>query len=208
MKFSEFKHNSEMLAYFGLEVHREAFLDFAAIQPIPMPTYLLDDILFSLTNRGDTDMEAYACEALIFPVLREAWKRNPQVKLFSHPQIKYEDFILVPDYVVTPRDKTGLNSFQKPLLVTIEAKNDDYDLGWSDAYKQLIVCRLLNQAPEVPIYAIVSIGDGWQIGKLADNTIYQHPLSLGLANADQLLGVLDFVFADCVRNIQRFGLNQ
>jgi hypothetical protein len=93
-------------------------------------------------------------------------------------------------------------------LVTIEAKNDDYDLGWSDAYKQLIVCRLLNQLPGVPIYALVSIGDGSQIGKLADNIIYQHPLSLGLANADQLLGVLDFIFADCVHNIQRFGLNQ
>jgi hypothetical protein len=145
MKFSEFKNNSEMLAYFGLRVERNRFLNFDEIPPISLPHWVLEDIDFALINRGDTDMEFYACEALIFPILKEAWKRNPKAKLFSHPQIKYEDLLLVPDYVVTPKDKTGINTFQKPLLITVEAKNDDYDLGWSDAYKQLIVCRLLNQ---------------------------------------------------------------
>jgi hypothetical protein len=68
------------------------------------------------------------------------------------------------------------------------------------------VCRLLNQNDEIPIYAIVSIGDSWQIGKLDGMVIHQHPLSLGLANANQLLGVLDFIFADCVRTAERFNM--
>ncbi len=206
MKFSEFKNNSEMLSYFGLKVERSHFIDFDEITPINPPSWLLEDLNFVLSNRGDTDMEFYACEALIFPILKEAWKRNPKSKLFSHPQIKYEDLILIPDYVVTPKDKTGIDTFQKPLLITVEAKNDDYDLGWSDAYKQLIVARLLNENNEIPIYAIVSIGKGWEFGKLDGNIIYKHPLSLGLANANQLLGVLDFIFADCVRTAERFNM--
>lgn len=151
-------------------------------------------------------MEFYACEFLISPLLKEAWKRNPKSKLFSHPQIKYEDLILVPDYVVTPKDKTGIDTFQKPLLITVEAKNDDYELGWSDVYKQLIVARLLNENNKIPIYGIVSIGKGWEFGKLDGQIIYKHPFGVGLDNPNKLLGILDFIFADCVRTAERFNM--
>ena len=173
MKFSDFKTNSEMLLHFGLKVVTEEFIDLDAITPIEIPSLLKEDLKFLLANRGNTDMEAYACEALIFPLLKEAWKRNPKAKLFSHPRIVYEDTVLVPDYVVTSRDISGLNTFQKPLLITVEAKNDDYAKGWSDVYKQLMVARLLNENNEIPIYAIVSIGKGWEIGKL-DGTTHTH----------------------------------
>jgi hypothetical protein len=206
MKFSDFKTNAELLTYFGIRVNTGEFIDFNSITPIEISPYLKEDLSFLLINRGDTDMEFYACEALIFPLLKEAWKRNPKVKLFSHPQIKYEDLVLVPDYVVTPKDKVGLNTFQKPLLITVEAKNDDYARGWSDAYRQLVVARLLNGNNEIPIYVIVSIGEGWQIGKLDDNVIHRHPTTLALASPDKLLGVLDYIFADCVRTAERFGM--
>ena len=206
MKFNEFKTIDELLKYFGLYVKKEMFLAFDSIEPIAIPAHLSEDLIFSLANRGDTDMEYYACEALIFPILREAWKRNPKVKLYSHPQIKYEDLILVPDYVVAPKNSTGEDVFKKPLLITVEAKHDDYDLGWIDAYKQLIVARLLNNNPEIPIYGIVSIGTGWQIGKLEGNIIYKHPFPIGLDNVNKLMGVLDFIFADCVKTAEKFNM--
>ena len=151
-------------------------------------------------------MEFYACEFLISPLLKEAWKRNPRAKLYSHPQIKYEDMILIPDYVVSPKNKTGEDVFQKPLLITVEAKHDDYDLGWADVYRQLIVARLLNENPEIPIYAIVSIGKGWEFGKMNGKIIHRHPFSIGLDNPNKLLGVLDFIFADCVRTAEKFNM--
>ncbi len=195
-----------MLLHFGLKVVTEEFINLDAVTPIEIPSLLKEDLKFLLANRGNTDMEFYACEALIFPLLKEAWKRNPQAKLFSHPQIKYEDLVLIPDYVVTARDKSGLNYFQKPLLITVEAKNDDYAKGWSDVYKQLMVARLLNENNEIPIYALVSIGEGWQIGKLDGNMIYKHPLPLSILYPNQLLGVLDYIFADCVKTAERFGM--
>ncbi len=206
MKFSEFKNNSEMLAYFGLQVQRSKFFNFDQIQAIQLPDLVIEDIDFFLSNRGNTDMEFYACEAFIFPLLKEAWKRNRRAKLFSHPQIKYEDLVLVPDYVVTPKDKTGIDTFQKPLLITVEAKNDDYEKGWADVYRQLIIAQLLNENSEIPIYAIVSIGKGWEFGKLDGKIIYQHPTGLGLDNPNKLLGVLDFIFKDCVHTAEKFDL--
>ncbi len=206
MKFSDFKNADELLTYFDLRVESKKFLDFSSITPIKIHQTVLDDIDFALSERGDTDMEFYACETLIFPLLREAWKRNPRAKLFSHPQIKYEDLVLVPDYVVSPKNKTGVNIFGKPLLITVKAKHDDYDKGWVDAYKQLIVAQLLNKNPEIPIYAIVSIGKGWEFGKLDTKIIYKHPVGLGLDNPDKLFGVLDFIFADCVRTAEKFDL--
>ena len=206
MKFSEFKNNAELLSYFGLSVRNEDFINLDKIKPISLPKFVRQDIEFSLSNRGNTDMEFYACEALIFPILKEVWKRNPKTKVFSHPQIRYEDLILVPDYVVTPKDKTGTNTFQKPLLVTVEAKNDDFELGWSDAYRQLIVARHLNENVDIPIYAIVSIGKAWEFGKLDGKIIYRHPNTVGLDNPNRLLGILDFIFADCVRTAEKFDL--
>jgi hypothetical protein len=195
-----------MLLHFGYVVVNQEFVDFEAISPINLPTLIKEDVKFFLSNRGNTDMEFYACEALIFPFLKEAWKRNPKIKLFSHPQIKYEDLVLIPDYVVTPKDKSGLNTFQKPLLITVEAKFDNYDLGWQDVYKQLIVARFLNENPEIPIYAIVSIGKGWEFGKLEGNIIYKHPNTVGINKPDELLGILDFIFADCVKTAEKFDL--
>jgi hypothetical protein len=206
MKFRDFKNNSEMLLHFGVKLLTEEFLNLDEITPIEIPSLLRDDFKFLVANRGNTDMEAYACEFFIAPLLKEAWKRNPQAKLFSHPQIKYEDLVLVPDYVVTSRDISGLNAFQKPLLITVEAKNDDYAQGWADVYKQLMVARLLNENNEIPIYAIVSIGKGWEIGKLDGSIIYKHPTTLGLDNPNKLLGVLDYIFADCVKTAEKFGM--
>jgi hypothetical protein len=206
MKFSEFKTISGVLTYFDLSVQTSRFIDFEAITPLAIPNSLKEDIDFVLSERGDTDTEFYACEFLISPMLKEAWKRNPKVKLFSHPHIVYEDLVLIPDYVVTPRNKTGVNIFEKPLLITIEAKHDDYDLGWVDAYKQLIVARSMNENQNIPIYAIVSIGKGWEFGKLDGKIIYKHPLGIGLDNPNKLLGVLDFIFADCVKTAEKFNM--
>jgi hypothetical protein len=206
MKFSDFRDISEVLNHFNISVAISEFIVFEKIDSIEIPPYVREDLKFVLSERGDTDMEFYACEFLISPLLKEAWKRNPKVKLFSHPQIKFEDMILVPDYVVTPRNKTGLNIFKSPLLITVEAKNDDFQAGWNDAYKQLIVARHLNKNPEIPIYAIVSIGTGWEIGKLDQNVIHKHPLSIGLNDIEKLLGILDFIFADCQRNAEKFNL--
>jgi hypothetical protein len=206
MKFADFKNNSEMLAYFGYEVKNEEFIDFEKTSEVELPLLIKEDFKFALANRGNTDKEFYACEFFILPLLKEAWKRNPKIKLFSHPQIKYEDLILVPDYVVTPKDRIGLNTFTKPLLITVEAKNDDYELGWSDVFKQIVVARLINQNDQIPVYAVVSIGTGWQIGKLDGNIIYRHPTPFGLDNPNKLLGILDFIFADCVKTAEKFDL--
>ncbi len=206
LKITDFKTNAELLTHFGIRVSTEEFINFDLIMPIEISASLKEDLKFLLSNRGDTDMEAYACEFLIAPLLKEAWKRNPKAKLFSHPRVVYEDTVLIPDYVVTSKDKLGLNSFQKPLLITVEAKNDDYAQGWADAYRQLMVARLINENNDIPIYAIISIGEGWQIGKLDGNTIYKHPITLGLDNPNKLLGVLDYIFADCVKTAEKFGM--
>jgi hypothetical protein len=206
MKFAYFKDVSEILEHFEYEVKNIEFINFNTIESVELPVSTWENIKFALANRGEADMEFYACEALIFPILRDVWKRNQKLKLFSHIQIKYEDLVLVPDYVVTPKDKIGLNKFKKPLLITVEAKNDDFELGWSDVYKQLIVARSLNANEEIPIYAIVSIGKAWEFGKLEGKIIYKHPNTVGINKPDELFGILDFIFADCVKTAEKFDL--
>ena len=40
MKLSDFKTNSELLSHFGIKVSVEKFIDFDAITPIQIPSYL------------------------------------------------------------------------------------------------------------------------------------------------------------------------
>ncbi len=88
MKFSEFKNNATLLIYFGLSVKNEPFIDLQTIVQLPLSPYLEGDFAFVLANRGNTAMEFYACEALIFPILKEVWKRNPKIKVFSHRRFR------------------------------------------------------------------------------------------------------------------------
>jgi hypothetical protein len=43
----------------------------------------------------------------------------------------------------------------KPLLLTVEAKNEKFDEGWTQALLQSVVCQKINGTPNIPILSIV-----------------------------------------------------
>ncbi len=69
---------------------------------------MLEDLEFAMTHRGAVDKEAFACEFLIVPFLKEAWKRHPDLNLFSHLSIQVNDLTAIPDYVGIGEDTNRL----------------------------------------------------------------------------------------------------
>jgi hypothetical protein len=53
---------------------------------------------------------------------------------------------------------------------------------------------------------MVSIGGAWQFGKLEDKIIKRHPAIISLEPLEKLIGILDFIFADCVKTAEKFDL--
>jgi hypothetical protein len=179
------------------------FIDFSQIQPVTVKEWFKEDLKFSLTNRGEDDKEAFCTEFIIVPFLKEVWKRHPQLNLFSHVQLKSDDITVIPDYLITSKTPTGYKKIYKPLLLTVEAKNDKFDEGWSQALLQSLICQKMNGSEKIPIHSIVTTGDSWQFGKLEEKIFIKHPISISIQDIEELLGILDQLFLECEKVITK-----
>ena len=186
-----------ILDQYGLSYKMAEFLDFNKIQPVNVMDWFKEELRFSLLNRGENDKEAFTSEFIIVPFLKEAWKRHSQLNLFSHVQIKADDVTVIPDYLISAKDPTGYKIIFKPLLITVEAKNEHFDEGWTQALLQSIICQKINGTDKIPVLSIVTTGDTWQFGKLDQQLFIKHPFPASVQNMEGLLGILDVLFSEC-----------
>jgi hypothetical protein len=201
----DFKDAGEVLENFGLNFRFDKFVDFKKVQEVETESWFQEVIDFSLSNRGVDDKEFFTSEFIIVPFLREIWRRHPNLSLFSHVQIRDGEWILIPDYLVSSRNPTGFKKLHKPLLLTVEAKNEKFEEGWLQALLQSVVCRKINGTDEIPIFSVVTTGDIWQFGKLETATFIRHPVPASVQDTERLLGILDELFSECERNLWKIG---
>ncbi len=192
-----YNNPDEVLEKFNLTYHQEPFINLEPTAKVKITSWFKEEIEFALKNRGTDDKESFMTEFVVVPCLREVWKRHPKLNLFSHPQIKTDDGIVVPDYLVSPKPAHGYKRLGKPLLLTVEAKDEDFDQGWTQAIFEAVICQKINGTPDIPIWCIVTTGDTWQFGKLFRDNFYKHPYSVSLNNLGQLLAILDELFNQC-----------
>lgn len=197
----DFNSIQDILAHYDLSYQIAEFIQFAHIQPVVLADWFEGEIKFALFNRGEDDKEAFTAEFIIVPFLKEAWKRHPKLSLFSHVQLKDGETTLIPDYLISAKNPKGYKAIYKPLLLTVEAKNEDFDQGWRQALLQSLICQKINAQPDIPILSIVTTGDSWQFGKLVDKQFIRHPISTSLQDFSGLLGVLDEIFALCEKQL-------
>lgn len=139
------------------------------------------------------------------PFLRAVWRRHPNLELFSHIQIQADDIVVIPDYLVSSRSPTGYKALSKPLLLTVEAKDEKFHEGWIQALQQAIICQKINAMTDVPVFSIVTTGDFWEFGKLEGEMFLKHPLPASIQHPDELLGVLDTLFEVCEQTAVRIN---
>lgn len=191
----------EILEQYHLHYTVDEFLNFDVIMPVKANDAFQEELKFALLHRGEDDKEAFTSEFIIVPFLRETWKNHPDLNLFSHVQIRADDIIVIPDYLLSAKPPSGYKTVYKPLLLTVEAKDEKFDEGWSQALLQSVVCQKINQTPAIPIFSIVTIGDSWQFAKLQENLFTKHPIPASIQHADELLGILHTLFAECEKSL-------
>lgn len=192
----------ELLEKYQLQYRLDEFFD---IHEIPIADTFREELRFAIWHRGRDDKEAFTSEFIVVPCLRETWKRHSGVNLFSHVAISAESVTVIPDYLVTAQAPTGYKTVYKPLLLTIEAKDERFEQGWEQALQQAIVCQQINQQPEIPVFAIVTTGDLWEFGKLDGRVFYKHPFPVSIQHPDEVLGVLDTLFAVCEQSAAKLA---
>ena len=169
-----------------------------------MPSAFIEDIHFLLAMKAIEENESFFTESFIFPFLREAWKHHRQLKLWTHRSLMYDDELCgEPDYFLAalPTDEVISQLVNKPILAVTEAKKENFTQGWGQCLAAMIACQKINANPEIAIYGIVSTGLMWEFGKLVGNLLIKDSVTYFINVPDQIFGVLDFIFAECEKQL-------
>lgn len=199
MAFTDFKTISEVQERFSIRYEAAPFIQVNPVAPNPT---LIEELAF-IEEYIDTRVSEFSIrEGLIFPVLKEAYRRYAEkFSLWSHRFIKYDDVLVgTPDYFVSKRSELGKTVLGKPLLLMTEAKKNDFDEGWAQCLAEMVAAQKLN-GNDLTIYGLVTDGQVWQFGKLERNLYTYNEKLFTLDALAELLGALDYVYARLLEQI-------
>ena len=194
MAFSDFKAIPDVQERFRI---RHVEDDFIEINDTAKPSeQFLQELEFSRQYIDVFASEGARCEAVIFPVLREVYKGYAEhYALWIKKPIAYDDVLSgTPDYFISTRSELGKLVVGTPLIMLVEAKKNDFEVGWGQCLAELVAAQKINEDMEHPVYGIVSDGTFWQIGHLVNETFTQNRTSFSVDNLPVLFSAVDSVF--------------
>jgi hypothetical protein len=200
MAFSDFQSIEQVIQKYPLEVKQERFISDVELEP---PKWFIENLDFLLDMKSVDENEAFYCEGFIFPFLHQTWMHHPKLKLWSHRTLVYDSELFgEPDYLVSAATRGVVDKLiNNPLLAVVEAKKEDFSRGWAQCLATLIACQRINADDRIGVYGIVSTGMVWEFGKLEGKTFTKHPVSYAISEPNRVLGILNFVFTRCEKQI-------
>lgn len=193
MAFSDFKEIPEVQTEFGIKHRRQ---DFVGGEPLIPSEQFLQELAFTRQYIDFLASEAAKCQALIYPILREVYKAYAEnYVLWIEKSIAYDDTLSgTPDYCVSTRSELGPRVVGSLLIMMVEAKKNDFEMGWGQCLAELVAAQKINADAGFPVYGIVTDGDRWQFGRLIGDTFTESTMSFLLQDLPALFGAIDAVF--------------
>ena len=129
MPFTEFITSDQVQQRYNIVAEDKSFVEARPIEPSPE---FLINYQFAIEHLAITTSEASKREVIIFPILLDVFRRHVErLALFSHKSMGVDTTLSgTPDYLISKRSKLGKSVLENPLLVVVEAKRDDFELGW------------------------------------------------------------------------------
>lgn len=133
MAFSDYKSIEQVQTEFNIAYHEERFIEERIVEPA---VAFLDEFAFNQTYLPVYSSEGARSEAVIFPILREVYKPYSQAyELWIQRPLSYNQKLSgTPDYLVSTRSPLGKTVLTLPVLIVVEAKRNDFDQGWDNAW--------------------------------------------------------------------------
>ncbi|MFN0202025.1 MAG: hypothetical protein ACKVTZ_10930, partial [Bacteroidia bacterium] len=174
--------------------------DFLALElKETMPILLKEELHLTLKEIDYQASEEAVCETILYPILREAWKKyRTFFSLSSHKAIELnEDLKGAPDYLISKKSDLGRTVLDTPYLAVIEAKSDNFSKAWGQCLIEMYTIQQLNATPELPVFGIISNGETWKFGKLVNNQFIENETFYDLSNLDDLFSALINLLENC-----------
>lgn len=196
MPFTSYESVADVGRAHRIQARREAFV---APLPLPLSDYFRSELDITLNLVPFDGSEYAACETLVYPLLREAWRPfRSALSVWSHPTISYDtDLCGTPDYVVSRTSQFGPFFMAMPFLLVVEAKKDDFVRGWGQCLAAMVAVQKLNNVPDQTLFGVSTNGRGWEFGRLHASEFTQEPRTYSLSDLDGLAAALHFVFSQC-----------
>ena len=197
MPFSDYKSISQVQAEFRIKYQEENFI---LIQEYPVPSTFIEEFEFNQRNLDVFSSEASRCEIVIFPILREVYKKyHQEISLWVQKPIAYSDKLNgTPDYIISKKSELGKTFLEFPLLIVAEAKKNDFEQGWGQCLAELVAAENINAELKLTVYGIVTDGRLWEFGKLTENVFTKNIKGFTIDELIALFGALDFVFQQAI----------
>lgn len=196
MSFSNYKNLGQVVQEFQVKYVEANF-----VKPIAFPVsdYFREDLQFT-QQQGVVDNSEFAiCENMVYPVLKEVWKHYYQdFLLWSHEALSHDVKLSgFPEYILARRSPLGKVVFDRPYLLLVEAKQDDFEGGWAQCLAEMIAAQKLNSESPIQVFGIVSNGATWQFGCLDKSEFTRNVLPYSIYELDRLFAAVNYVFQQC-----------
>lgn len=203
MSFSQFRTIGEVVKEFQVRYTEAEFIQQLEFQ---ITQYFREDLQLMMREAVVDNSEFAICENLIYPVLKEVWKHyRDRFIIWSHQSLNYDERLGgFPEYILARRSPLGKVVFDKPYLLLVEAKQDNFETGWAQCLAEMIAAQRLNGEPEIIIYGIVSNGRTWQFGKLEAGVFTLNTTFFTIQELDVLFGALNYVFQQCEAQLRSY----
>jgi hypothetical protein len=200
MAFKKFKIIDDVLDLYQISAKKEEFL--LNVPSLKMPELLRSDLEYVTKNFPYKVSEAAIRETILFPILKEVWKKHDDIlMLWSNKSIVFDKTLAgMPDYIIAKQSHLGKIVFGKPLMAVVEAKKDDFEGGWAQCLLEMHTIRKINARPDLPVFGIVTNGDMWEFGQLLDNVFTDNAKTYTLFQFDELFSVIYTFFEFCKIN--------
>jgi len=190
MAYDNFKSVTEVARKFNIKVVDKAFVELKAIK--------VSDLYFAnITNKLGTSInfinEFTICEAILRPILEIVTDGYDNLDIWSHVPYNVDaaqGLIGEPDYLISPRTQYG--DMERPALCVIEAKQEKFDEGWTQALAEMVASSLLGTDVS---YSIVTTGKAWEFGRLQNDIFTKHPIQVSATSELQkVFDMLNWLF--------------
>ncbi len=195
MAFTDFKSIAQVQVEYNIKYSEESFISYLDLKP---SEHFRKEFEFNLENIDVFTSEASRCENVIYPILREVYKSFvDKYTLWSHKSITYDNKLTgTPDYLISTRSELGKTILGLPLVVVVEAKQNNFIEGWGQCLAELIAAQKMNKNEAKPIYGIVTDGELWQFGRLLLDVFTKEKTRIAITDLDKLFGAIGFLLAE------------
>jgi hypothetical protein len=195
MAFTNYKSIADVLNSFSLNYQERDFVENVEFE---CDEYFVSRLNIVVQEGIVFNSEYAICENIISPILTEIWRGYIQnFLIWSHQPLNYDENLSgVPDYIVAQRSPRGKVVLEKPYMIVVEAKKDNFEEGWGQCLAEMLAAQKLNDDIHKKLFGMVSNGKLWEFGVLQEEMFTKNRKYYVLENLEELMGAVNFLFAE------------